>query len=53
MAIKLPVGDFEFGTGVFRIGDWGFKTPIPNPKTPIPIQNHQFVILPPIGDFHF
>ena len=22
---KVPIGDFEFGIGVFRIGDWGFK----------------------------
>ena len=44
--IKLPIGDFEFGIGVFRIGDWGFsiedwaklnmgKTPIPNLRLPI------------------
>ena len=23
--IKLSIGDFEFGLGIFRIGDWGFK----------------------------
>ena len=39
--IKLPIGDFELGIGVYRIQDWGFrkddwgqtdmgKTPIPN-----------------------
>ena len=43
--IKLQIGDFEFGIGVFRIGDWGFriedlgktnmgKTSIPNSKSP-------------------
>ena len=41
LVIKLPIGDFEFFIGVFRIGDWGIriedwekinmgKTPIPN-----------------------
>ena len=45
MVIKLPSGDFEIGTVIFRIGDWGFriedwgeinmgKTPIPNSKSP-------------------
>ena len=57
MVIKLPIGDFEFGFGVFRIGDWGFriedcgkinmaKTTILNSKSPIGY-------LSPIGDFHF
>ena len=43
--IKIPVGNFEFGIGVLRIGDLGFgigdwgeinmgKTPIPNLKSP-------------------
>ena len=36
MVIKLPIADFELGIGVFRIGDQGFKSPIPNPKNPIP-----------------
>ena len=41
MEIKLPIGDFKFGIGVFRIRDMGFriedwgiinvgKPPIPN-----------------------
>ena len=34
--IKLPIGDFELGTGFFGIKEWGFKSPIPNPKTQIP-----------------
>ena len=44
--IKLPISDFEFEIGVFRIGDWEFrtedkgkinmgKTPIPNSKSQI------------------
>ena len=44
--IKLPISDFEFGIGVFWIGDEGFKiedwgkihmakTPISNSKSPI------------------
>ena len=44
--IKLPISGFEFGTGVFRIGDWGFRiedwgkinmgtSPIPKLKSPI------------------
>ena len=44
--IKLPIGDFAFVIGVFRIGDWGFrigdwvkidmgKTPMPSSKSPI------------------
>ena len=32
VVIKLPIGDFELGLGVFRIGDWGLKSQIPNPK---------------------
>ena len=36
MVIKLPIGDFEMGIGVFRIKDWGFKSPIPNPKNTNP-----------------
>ena len=31
MGIKLPIGDFELGIGVFKIRDWIFKFPIPNP----------------------
>ena len=42
----LPIGDFEFGIGVLRIEEWGFriedwgkiyigKIPIPNLKSPI------------------
>ena len=27
---KWPIGDFELGIGVSRIGDWGLKSPIPN-----------------------
>ena len=23
LVIKLPIGDFELGIGVFKIGDWG------------------------------
>jgi hypothetical protein len=30
--IKLPIGDFKLGIGVFRIGDCGLKSPIHNPK---------------------
>ena len=44
--MKLPIGDFEFVIGVFRIGDWGLriedwgtvnmgKTIISNSKSPI------------------
>ena len=39
MVIKLPIGDFEFGVGVFRIRDWGFKASILNPKTLNPNSN--------------
>ena len=46
MLIKLPLGDIEFGIGVFRIGEWGFriedwgkinmgKKPIPKSKSSI------------------
>ena len=56
--IQLPIGDYEFGIGVFGIGncefrieDWGKinmgKTPIPNSKSPI------VFFISPIGDFHF
>ncbi len=44
--ITLPIGEFEFGIGIHRIGNWGFRiedwgkkkmgqTPIPNSKSPI------------------
>ena len=45
LVIKLPIGDFELGIGVFRIGDRGFKSTIPNPQntnTQIKIINWQF-----------
>ena len=46
MGIKLQIGYFEFGIGVFKIGDWGFriedlgeinmgKALIPDLKSPI------------------
>ena len=51
MVIKLPIGDFELGIGIFRIRYWGFKSPILNFKNTIPqfkITNwsfdHQLVI---------
>jgi hypothetical protein len=25
MVNKIPIGDFEFWVGIFRIGDWGFR----------------------------
>ena len=41
--IKLPTGDFEFGIGVLRIGDLGFRIEdgktINMGKTPIPHSN--------------
>ena len=37
--IKGPIGSFEFGIGVFRIWNWGFKSPIPNPKNANPQLN--------------
>ena len=40
MVIILPIGDFELEIGLFRIKDWGFKSPIPNPKN----TNFQFII---------
>ena len=50
MGMKLVIDDFVKGIGVFRIRDWGFKSPIPNPKnTNAPIQIHQLVILSPIS----
>ena len=55
--IKIPIGDFEFGIGVFRIGNWGFRIgdwgKIIWAKHQSTFQNHQLVILSPIGDFHF
>ena len=36
MVIKLPISVFELEIGVFRIRDWGFKSPIPNPKNTNP-----------------
>ena len=36
LEIKWPNGDFELGIGVFRIGYWGFKSPIPYPKNTNP-----------------
>ena len=39
------MSDFEVRFGVFRIGDWGFKSPIFNPKNTNPkfkITNWQF-----------
>ena len=46
--IQLPIGDFELGIGVFRIGDWGFPESL---KHQFPIQNHQLVNLSPIIQF--
>ena len=37
---KWPIGDFELGIDLFMIVDWGFKSPIPNPKN----NNLQFKI---------
>ena len=34
MVIKLPIGNFELGMDVLRIGD--LKSPIPNPKNTNP-----------------
>ena len=55
--IKLLIGDFEFGIGVFRIGEWGFKIEVWGKiymgKTPIPNSKSPMVILSPIGDFNF
>ena len=53
---KSPIGDkitnwwFVLGIDIFRIGDWGFPE---SWKHQFKIQNHQLVILSPIGDFHF
>ena len=51
MVIKLPIGGFELGIGVFMIRDQGFKSQIPNPNNTNPkfkITNwslyHQFMI---------
>ena len=57
MVITWPIGDFEFGIGVFMIWDWGFRIKdwgkIYIGITPTAIQSHQLVILIPIGDFPF
>ena len=57
LVIKLPIGDFEFGVCVFRIGDWGVRIEdwgkMIWAKHQSPIQNHQLCISSPIGDFHF
>ena len=45
MVIKCPIGDFGSGIGSFGIGNWGFKSPITNPKNTDPqfkITNWQF-----------
>ena len=36
MVIELSIGVFELEIGVFRIVDWGFRYPIPNPKNTNP-----------------
>ena len=52
--IKLPVGDFELGIGVFQNHQLVIKLPIGDFENhQATCQNHQLVILSPIGDFHF
>ena len=52
--IKLPIGDFKFGIGVFQNQKLVIKLSIGDfEKHQSPIQNHQLVILSLIGDFHF
>ena len=52
--IKWPFGDFEFGIGVFQNHELVKKLLIGDlKKHQSPIENHQLVILSPIGDFHF
>ena len=58
MVIKWSIGDFELGIGVFRIRDWGFISPNPNPKNTNPqfkitswLFYHQLLIKFPICDF--
>ena len=53
---KILIGDFEFGIGVFRAGDWELRIGDGEKQIRVKhqssIQNHQLVILSPIGDFH-
>ena len=53
MVIKLPIGDFELGIGVFRIMDWGFKSPIPILKTPITDSNKAKAISAELLELNF
>ena len=53
LVIKFPISDFELGIDNLGIGDWLFRIKDWGKINPqYLIQNHQLVILLPIGDFH-